>query len=94
MADRVVWNNGFELHVCIGIPQAEEAPGTVHATVDLGEIHLAAVTTNTGLSRSRSSRADTPQCCLNKAEDQPRLAETVSSETGHTSDVAEKPVSL
>ena len=43
----LVWNNGFELHVCVEIPQAEEAPGTVHATVDLGEIHLAAVTTNT-----------------------------------------------
>ncbi len=41
-----------------------------------------------GMSRSRSSRADTPQCCPGKAEDQPRLAETVSSETGHTSDVA------
>ncbi len=44
----LVWNNGFELHVCIEIPQAENAPGDVHATVDLGEIHLAAVTTNTG----------------------------------------------
>ncbi|HEY3992250.1 MAG TPA: transposase [Ktedonobacteraceae bacterium] len=44
----LVWNNGFELHVCVEIPQAEEAPGTVQATVDLGEIHLAAVTTNTG----------------------------------------------
>src|SRR5256714_6046972 len=44
----LVWNNGFELHVCIEIPQAEEAPGHVDATVDLGEIHLAAVTTNTG----------------------------------------------
>ncbi len=41
-----------------------------------------------GLSRSRSSRADTPQCCLSKTEDQPRIADTVSSETGHTSDVA------
>src|SRR6266699_5575904 len=36
----LVWNNGFELHVCIDIPQAEEAPGNVYATVDLGEIHL------------------------------------------------------
>src|SRR6266487_2245235 len=43
----LVWNQGFELHVCIEIPQAQQAPGTVHATVDLGEIHLAAVTTNT-----------------------------------------------
>ena len=44
----LVWNRGFELHVCLEAPQAKEAPGTVQATVDLGEIHLAAVTTSTG----------------------------------------------
>ena len=44
----LVWNNGFELHVCVETPLAKEAPGDVHATVDLGEIHLAAVSTNTG----------------------------------------------
>jgi putative transposase len=44
----LVWNRGFELHVCIEVPQAEAPPGTGQATVDLGEIHLAAVTTNTG----------------------------------------------
>jgi putative transposase len=44
----LVWNNGFELHVCVEVPQEKEAPGDVHATVDLGEIHLAAVSTNTG----------------------------------------------
>jgi putative transposase len=44
----LVWNRGFELHICIEIPQAEQAPGSAQATVDLGEIHLAAVTTNTG----------------------------------------------
>src|SRR5207248_6993825 len=44
----LVWNSGFELHVCIEVPQAEDAPGKNRATVDLGEIHLAAVTTNTG----------------------------------------------
>ncbi len=43
----LVWNHGFELHVCIEVPQAETAPGENRATVDLGEIHLAAVTTNT-----------------------------------------------
>lgn len=43
----LVWNNGFELHVCVCTPQAETAPGNVHAAVDLGEIQLAAVTTNT-----------------------------------------------
>ncbi len=44
----LVWNNGYELHVCVEIAQRETTPGNVHATVDLGEIHLAAVTTNTG----------------------------------------------
>jgi putative transposase len=44
----LVWNNGFELHVCVEIPTPSNVPGDVHATVDLGEIHLAAVTTNTG----------------------------------------------
>ena len=44
----LVWNHGYELHVCVEVEQRKEAPGTVHATVDLGEIHLAAVTTNTG----------------------------------------------
>jgi putative transposase len=44
----LVWNRGFELHVCIEVPRAEVPPGTGQATVDLGEIHLAAVTTNTG----------------------------------------------
>jgi putative transposase len=43
----LVWNHGFELHVCVEVPQAEESPGEVQATVDLGEIHLAAVTTST-----------------------------------------------
>ncbi|BCL79477.1 transposase [Ktedonobacteria bacterium brp13] len=43
----LVWNDGYELHVCVEIPQEEQAPGEVHATVDLGEIHLAAVTTTT-----------------------------------------------
>ena len=44
----LVWNRGFELHVCIEVAQAQTAPGDRHATVDLGEIHLAAVTTTTG----------------------------------------------
>jgi putative transposase len=44
----LVWNRGFELHVCVEVPQTPQAPGSVQATVDLGEIHLAAVTTNTG----------------------------------------------
>jgi putative transposase len=44
----LVWNHGFELHVCIEVPQAEHTLGTNRAIVDLGEIHLEAVTTNTG----------------------------------------------
>jgi putative transposase len=44
----LVWNRGFELHVCVEAQEAEQAPGTVQATVDLGEIHLAALTTTTG----------------------------------------------
>ena len=43
----LVWNHGFELHVCVEVPQAPDAPGTIQATVDLGEIHLAAITTST-----------------------------------------------
>jgi putative transposase len=43
----LVWNNGYELHVSVEILLSEQAPGEVHATVDLGEIHLASVTTNT-----------------------------------------------
>ncbi|GER86445.1 transposase [Dictyobacter vulcani] len=43
----LVWNNGYELHVSVEVPQSEEAPGKIHATIDLGEIHLATVTTNT-----------------------------------------------
>jgi len=44
----LVWNNGFELHVCVEVEQRENAPGDNRASVDLGEIHLAAVTTSTG----------------------------------------------
>jgi putative transposase len=43
----LVWNRGYALHVCVDVPRAEEAPGTAEAAVDLGEIHLAAVTTST-----------------------------------------------
>ncbi|HWS85301.1 MAG TPA: transposase [Ktedonobacteraceae bacterium] len=52
----LVWNNGFELHVCIEQRQAEKPLGDVHATVDLGEIHLAAVATNTGKALVVSGR--------------------------------------
>jgi len=52
----LVWNRGFELHVVIEIPQDKHAPGKVRATADLGEIHLAAVTTNTGVALVVSGR--------------------------------------
>jgi putative transposase len=42
----LVWNHGFELHVCVEVAAAATAPGKRRATVDLGEIHLAAVTTD------------------------------------------------
>ncbi len=53
----LVWNNGYELHVCVEVEQADKVPGHVHATVDLGEIHLASVTTNTGKAMIVTGRA-------------------------------------
>ncbi len=53
----LVYNHGFELHACVEIPQAEHAPGDGQATVDLGEIHLTAVTTNTGQALIVTGRA-------------------------------------
>ena len=44
----LVWCGGYELHVGVPTPAATEAPGVAQATIDLGEIHLAAVTTTTG----------------------------------------------
>ncbi len=44
------------------------------------------------LARS-SRRADTPQRCLSESAGQPLLVEQVPTGTGHTADVAQKPVS-
>jgi putative transposase len=48
----LVWNGGYELHMVVSTPPTPEASPVekcaAHATVDLGEIHLAAVTTSTG----------------------------------------------
>jgi putative transposase len=41
----------------------------------------------------RSRRADTPQRCLSEPVGQPRVMDTVSAETGHAADAAQKPVS-
>jgi putative transposase len=47
-ACKLAWNDGYELHVSFPVMPAAEPPGTARATIDLGEIDLAAVTTNTG----------------------------------------------
>src|SRR5260370_8310219 len=44
----LVWHGGYELHVLVPAPVATQAPGAAQATIDLGEIHLAAVTTTSG----------------------------------------------
>jgi putative transposase len=53
---KLVWNDGYELHVTIPAASADERPGKAHATVDLGEIHQAAITTNTGAALVISGR--------------------------------------
>src|SRR5215475_2756995 len=37
-ACKLVWKDGYELHVSVPVSPAETAPGQAHATVDLGEI--------------------------------------------------------
>src|ERR1051326_8981437 len=47
----LVWNGGYELHIVVPAPATQAPPAEdvpVRATVDLGEIHLAAATTTTG----------------------------------------------
>lgn len=55
-ACKIVWNSGFELHVMI--PAIEAIPKSVgaRAAIDLGEIHQAAVVTNTGAALVVSGR--------------------------------------
>jgi len=55
-ACKLVWNDGYELHVSFPTCQAEAAPGQAQAAVDLGEIHQAAVTTNTSAALVISGR--------------------------------------
>jgi putative transposase len=52
----LVWQGGYELHVVVPTPLACEVAGEVKATIDLGEIHLAAVTTTTGKALIVSGR--------------------------------------
>ena len=53
---KLVWKDGYELHVSVPTAPAESAPGQNLATVDLGEIHQAAVTANTGAALVVSGR--------------------------------------
>jgi putative transposase len=53
---KLVWMDGYELHISVLKTPAQTAPGPVQATVDLGEIHQAAVTTNTGAALVISGR--------------------------------------
>lgn len=47
-ACQLVWNDGYELHVSIPSVVEQNPPGSARAAVDLGEVHLAAVTASTG----------------------------------------------
>ena len=57
---KLVWKDGYELHVSVPVSvpltPMETGPGPVQATVDLGEIHQAAVTTNAGAALVISGR--------------------------------------
>lgn len=54
---KLVWNGVHdELHVVVESTVAEIAPGMAHATIDLGQIHLATVVTNTGQALIISGR--------------------------------------
>lgn len=53
---KVVWNDGYELHIVRPVAVAAKPPGVNRACVDLGEIHLAAVVTDTGKALVVSGR--------------------------------------
>jgi len=56
-ACKLVWNGVCdELHVCVESELAQESPGDAHACIDLGQIHLATVVTNTGAALIISGR--------------------------------------
>src|ERR1051326_1771688 len=54
---KLVWKEGYELHVSVPVSPSVRVPGQVQATVDLGEIHQAAVTTSTGVALVVSGRS-------------------------------------
>ncbi len=55
-ACKLVYKDGYELHVAVAATPLEASPGSAQATVDLGEIHQAAVTTTTGAALVVSGR--------------------------------------
>lgn len=55
-ACKLVWKDGYELHIYVPTPEAADVPGQVQAAIDLGEIHQAAITTNTGVAFVISGR--------------------------------------
>ena len=56
-ACKLVWNGVCDdLHVVVESEAATHSPGQAHATVDLGQIHLATVVTNTGQALIVSGR--------------------------------------
>lgn len=52
----LVWNDGFELHIKQPVEAEPAVVSARHAAIDLGEIHLGAVTTNTGAGLVVSGR--------------------------------------
>ena len=52
----LVWNNGYELHLVYEQEDAPKVESEIQATVDLGQIHLAAVMTSNGKSLVVSGR--------------------------------------
>jgi putative transposase len=79
-AASLVWKGGYELHVVSPSPATEPPPSPVtpaQATVDLGEIHLAAVITNTGqglIVTGRAIRAVKRQHAMSKGEIQRKMS--------------------
>lgn len=53
---KLVWKDGAERHVSVPVGPAATARGQAQAPVDLGEIHQAALTTNTGAALVVSGR--------------------------------------
>lgn len=54
---KICWNDGYELHLSVPATPASQAPGSYHATADLGQIHQVAVAADTGEALVVSGRA-------------------------------------